>query len=64
MTMPMSSEVLSGIIRWPIFLLANKVHFLKKVCTQFVFGGYFGLVGKYSYPILLVFNSSEHCERL
>ncbi|KAL0743640.1 hypothetical protein Bca4012_085153 [Brassica carinata] len=24
MTMPMSSEVLSGIIRWPIFLLANK----------------------------------------
>jgi len=25
MTMPLSSEVLSGIIRWPIFLLANKL---------------------------------------
>ncbi|CAN8259363.1 unnamed protein product [Cochlearia groenlandica] len=36
MTMPMSSEVLSGIIRWPIFLLANKFSTALSIAKDFV----------------------------
>ncbi|GLU17718.1 hypothetical protein SLE2022_340740 [Rubroshorea leprosula] len=36
MTIPMSSELLSGIIRWPIFLLANKVSTALSIATNFV----------------------------
>ncbi|XP_019101818.1 PREDICTED: putative callose synthase 8 isoform X3 [Camelina sativa] len=36
MTMPMSSEVLSGIIRWPIFLLANKFSTALSITKDFV----------------------------
>ncbi|RID63686.1 hypothetical protein BRARA_E02670 [Brassica rapa] len=35
MTMPMSSEVLSGIIRWPIFLLANKFSTALSIAKDF-----------------------------
>ncbi|XP_050370862.1 putative callose synthase 8 isoform X1 [Argentina anserina] len=36
MTMPMSSELFSGIVRWPIFLLANKFSTALSIAKDFV----------------------------
>lgn len=31
MTIPMYSDLFSGIVRWPVFLIANKVIFIRDV---------------------------------
>ncbi|CAB4277163.1 unnamed protein product [Prunus armeniaca] len=36
MTMPMSSELFSGIVRWPVFLLANKFSTALSIAKDFV----------------------------
>jgi callose synthase len=61
MTIPMSSELFSGMVRWPIFLLANKVRYLCSKFRSFVLIASF--IYKQSSLFLLVFNSTEHCKR-
>ena len=61
MRIPILSEIFSGVVHWPVFLLAYKVYYFYFTFSDFALLLFFTC--KRVFLFILVFNSFEHCKR-